>query len=181
MNTNSMNIKKMTTNAILIAAGAILHQITPAIPLLGISMQPDLSLAMLFIIMIYNKDYKTNLICGVAVGVFAALTTKMPMGQIPNIVDKIVTTNIMFVLITALRNKMSVNKLMAIALPVGTMISGTMFVSVAVIIGGIQADLFLGMVGTVVIPAAVVNTVLGFVLFKIVEKTAVTTGAYLAN
>ena len=58
MNTN-LNTKKMTTNAILIAIGAILHQITPAIPLFGISMQPDLSLAMLFIIMIFFS-YKQN-------------------------------------------------------------------------------------------------------------------------
>ena len=72
----SFNTKKMIVNAILIAIGAILHQITPAIPLFGISMQPDLSLAMLFIIMIYNRDYKTNLICGIAVGIFAAMTTK---------------------------------------------------------------------------------------------------------
>ena len=56
MNTG-LNTKRMTTNAILIAIGAILHQITPAIPLFGISMQPDLSLAMLFIIILYNKDY----------------------------------------------------------------------------------------------------------------------------
>lgn len=180
MNTN-INIKRMTTNAILIAIGAILHQITPSIPLFGIAMQPDLSLAMLFIIMIYNKDYKTNLICGIAVGVFAALTTKMPMGQIPNIVDKFITTNIMFIFISMFRNKFNINKLMAFILPIGTTISGTLFVSVAIIIGGINANAFLSLFFSVVLTAAVVNTFLGFFLFKIVEKTAGVSGVYFID
>lgn len=180
MNTN-FNTKRMTTNAILIAIGAILHQITPAIPLFGISMQPDLSLAMLFIIMIYNRDYKTSLICGIAVGVFAAMTTKMPMGQIPNIVDKFITTNVIFALISIIRNKLDVNKLMMIILPIGTTISGTLFITVAIIIGGIEAGAFIELFISVVLTAAVINTILGFALFKIVERTAVATGAYIVS
>ena len=49
---NFMNTRKLTINAILLAVGALLHQITPAI---GLPMQPDFSLVMLFIIMIINK------------------------------------------------------------------------------------------------------------------------------
>ena len=64
-----MNTKKMAANAILIAVGAILHQITPSF----FGMQCDFSLAMLFIIIVFNKDYKTTLVCGIIVGVFAAL------------------------------------------------------------------------------------------------------------
>lgn len=180
MNTG-LNTKRMTTNAILIAIGAILHQITPAIPLFGISMQPDLSLAMLFIIILYNKDYKTSLICGIAVGVFAAMTTKMPMGQIPNIVDKFITTNIMFAIVYILRNKLDANKLMMFILPIGTTISGTLFISVAIIIGGIEVSAFIQLFVSVVLTAAVINTILGFGLFKIVERTAVATGAYFIS
>ena len=44
----NLNTKKMVINALLLAIGAILHQITPA---LGLPMQPDFALAMLFIIM----------------------------------------------------------------------------------------------------------------------------------
>ena len=99
-----MNTKRMITNAILIAVGAILHQLTP---LLGVPMQPDLSLAILFIIIVYNKDYKTTLICGIIVGVFAALTTKTPGGQLPNIIDKFLTSNIMYLVLIPLREKVS--------------------------------------------------------------------------
>ena len=57
------NTKKIVINALLLGIGAILHQITPA---LGIPMQPDFALAMLFIVMIINfGDYKTSLIAGI--------------------------------------------------------------------------------------------------------------------
>ena len=119
-----MNTKRMITNAILIAVGAILHQLTP---LLGVPMQPDLSLAILFIIIVYNKDYKTTLICGIIVGVFAALTTKTPGGQLPNIVDKFLTSNIMYLVLIPLREKLSKLKQISLLLPVGTLLSGTTF------------------------------------------------------
>ena len=83
-----MDTKRMVTNAILIAIGAILHQITPAI---GLPMQPHFTLVMLFIIMINNKDhYKTSNISAINTGIFTALTTKFPGGQVPNIIDKII-------------------------------------------------------------------------------------------
>ena len=96
-NEKKFKYKKMVMNALLLAIGAILHQITPA---LGLPMQPDFALAMLFIIMIINdNDYKTSLICAIITGVFTALTTKFPGGQLPNIIDKIVTVNVMFLVI----------------------------------------------------------------------------------
>ena len=90
------NTKKIVINALLLGIGAILHQITPA---LGIPMQPDFALAMLFIVMIINfGDYKTSLIAGIVTGIFTALTTKFPLGQVPNIIDKIVTVNLIYIL-----------------------------------------------------------------------------------
>ena len=57
----------MVINALLLAIGAILHQITPA---LGLPMQPDFALAMLFIIMIINNnDYKITLISAIITGI----------------------------------------------------------------------------------------------------------------
>ena len=59
----NLNTMKMVINALLLAIGAILHQITPA---LGLPMQPDFALAMLFIIMIINNnDYKITLISAI--------------------------------------------------------------------------------------------------------------------
>ena len=87
----------------------------------------------------------------------------------------------MFALITLIRNKIDMNKLMMIILPIGTTISGTLFITVAIIIGGIEAGAFIELFISVVLTAAVINTILGFALFKIVERTAAATGAYLVN
>lgn len=160
----SMDIKKMTMNAILIAIGAILHQITPAI---GLPMQPDLALAMLFIIIILNDDYKTTLVAGLVMGIFTALTTKFPGGQIPNIIDKVVTCNIIYFAILPIRNKLKGITKMAISLPVGTLISGLVFLLSAQLIVGLPSE-FMALVKVVVIPAAIMNTVLGIILFKAV-------------
>ena len=170
-----MNTKRMVTNAILIAIGAILHQLTP---LLGVPMQPDLSLAMLFIIIVYNKDYKTTLICGIIIGVFAALTTKTPGGQLPNIIDKIITSNLMYLVLVPLREKLSKVKQITLLLPVGTLVSGTLFLTSLMMLGGLPIDKFGVLFTTVVVTTAVLNVIIGLALFKIVEKTVAVTGAY---
>jgi hypothetical protein len=170
-----MSTKRMTTNAILIAIGAILHQLTP---LLGVPMQPDLSLAILFIIIVYNKDYKTTLVCGIIVGVFAALTTKTPGGQLPNIIDKFLTSNIMYLILIPLRGKLSKLTQISILLPIGTLLSGTFFITALMMLGGLPIDK-IGMLFTgVVVPTAVLNVIIGVILFKVVEKSVAVTGAY---
>lgn len=170
-----MSTKRMVTNAILIAIGAILHQLTP---LLGVPMQPDLSLAMLFIIIVYNKDYKTTLVCGIIVGVFAALTTKTPGGQLPNIIDKFITSNIMYLILIPLREKLSKIKQITILLPIGTLVSGTLFLTALMILGGLPINQFGVLFTTVVVTTAVLNVIIGLLLFKIVERTVAVTGAY---
>lgn len=56
-------------------------------------------LAMMFIALIIAKDYKTTLVIGILSGILTAATTTFPAGQIPNLVDKIITTNILFLLV----------------------------------------------------------------------------------
>ena len=65
-----MKTKKMILNAILIAIGVILHIAAPSI---GLPAQPDFAVAMLFIIMVLNKDYKTTIIAGIIMGIFRIL------------------------------------------------------------------------------------------------------------
>lgn len=93
---NENKYKKLTLNAILLAMGLLIHQITPAI---GLPMKPDVPLAMLFVILVLNRDdYKTCLIAGIVTGIFTALTSSFPGGQIPNVIDKTLTANIVFLL-----------------------------------------------------------------------------------
>lgn len=170
----NMNTKKLITNALLLAIGAVLHQITPA---LGLPMQPDFALVMLFIIMILNKDdYKTSLVAAIVTGVFTAMTTKFPGGQIPNIVDKLITVNILYLLMMMI-NKLSIfnklsegkkNYIIALIIsPIGTLISGVVFLVSASFIVGLPAP-FLPLFIGVVLPTVVINTIAGVFLCKIV-------------
>lgn len=169
------NTRKLVLNALLLGMGLILHQLTPAI---GLPIQPDMALIMLFIIMIINNaDYKTSLVAGIVTGIFTALTTKFPAGQLPNIVDKFVTVNIVYILIYAMYRVPAIKKLnikrqnivVATAiLPIGTFISGTVFLTSAQILVGLPGSfkvLFLAAVA----PAILINLIAGLFLFKIVD------------
>ena len=138
------NTKKLTLNAILLAMGLLIHQITPAI---GLPMKPDVPLAMLFVILVLNRDdYKTCLIAGIVTGIFTALTSSFPGGQIPNVIDKTLTANIVFLLMNISYNMPFIKKLakktqdtvvVAIIMPIGTLVSGTIFLLAAQAIVGL--------------------------------------------
>ena len=93
------NTRKLALNAVLLGIGLVLHQIEPAI----FGVKPDMTLIMLFTIMILNKDsYKSCLVCGIITGIFSAMTTSFPGGQIPNLIDKFVTVNLIFIIMMIL-------------------------------------------------------------------------------
>lgn len=164
----SIKLKKMTINGILIALGAILHQITPAI---GLPMQPDFAIIMLFIIIILNRDYKTIMISSIIIGILTALTTKFPGGQIPNIIDKLVTGNIIYLLSKIFNNKISNKVEMFIYLVFGTAISGITFLYSAMVLVTLPSGAtFMGLVMSVVVPTLVLNVILGSVLYKTVTR-----------
>ena len=121
--------------------------------------------------------YKKSLICAIITGVFTALTTKFPGGQLPNIIDKIVTVNVMFLVIiiinkishlTKLNTKLEKNILVLLVFPIGTLVSGTTFLLSAKFIVGLPASFSLLFV-TVVIPALVINTIGGFILYHAIN------------
>lgn len=166
------NIKMLTMNAMLLAIGAILHQITPA---LGLPMQPDFALAMMLIVVIINKgDYKTTFIAAVITGVFTAMTTKFPGGQLPNVIDKVVTAHIMCIFILVLNKIKVFNKgkesylMTLVILPIGTLISGAVFLFSAQLIVGLPAP-FMILFNTVVLPTVLINAVCGLALHKIIN------------
>lgn len=173
----NMNVKKMILNAILIAIGALLHQITPA---LGLPMQPDFAIAMLFIIILMNKDYKTTLISSIIMGIITALTTKFPGGQLPNIIDKLITGHVIYFMFKAMGGKVSNNIKILFALSIGTVVSGLTFLSSASIIVGLPGD-FLTLVTIVVLPATLMNIFLGTILYKSIGIALKATGTLVSK
>lgn len=171
------NIKKMVLNSILLAIGLLLHQITPT---LGLPMQPDFALAMLFIVIILNKgEYKVTLVSGIIIGLFTAITTKFPGGQLPNIIDKFITIHVVYLLILALNKIKIINSRdekigslikVLIIFPIGTLVSGLSFLISANFIVGLPAS-FMNLFLVVVVPAVVMNMIIGVILFKAIDRT----------
>ena len=163
-----MKTKQLVINSLLLAVGFILHYVTPAI---GLPMQIDFSLITLILIINLNKNsFSTCLASGVATGIFAGLTTKFPLGFIPNIIDKIMTTIFVYLLIRLLDKTTLHSKIKAIVVnAVGTLVSGVVFLVSALLLVGLPAP-FSVLFITVVIPAIVVNTVIGFIVSNICEK-----------
>lgn len=174
MKTNTYSIsntRKMVLNSILLAIGLILHQITPA---LALPMQPDFALITMFIVILLNKDdYKSCLLAGIVTGVFTALTTKFPGGQIPNIIDKIISANLGFIFIYLMYKLPFLKKLNKInsfiLLSVGTFLSGFIFLLSAKYIVGLPAGFNLLLI-TIVVPSVVINLIVGIILYNIVIR-----------
>lgn len=173
-----MNTKKLVLNAILLAIGLVLHQIEPAI----FGVKPDMTLIMLFSIMIINKDdYKTCLICGIIAGIFAGITSSFPGGQVPNIIDKFITTNISFMMMVLMYKAPFIKKLTEnkqdfivsnMLMSIGTAISGFSFLTAAQILVGLPGGMSISMLfAAVVIPAIGINLLVGTIVFKVIHVT----------
>ena len=158
------NTKQLVSNSLLLAVGFILHYVTPAIG----SMQIDFSLITLVLIIVFNKNsFNTCIASGIATGIFAGLTTKFPMGLMPNILDKIVTTVVVYFLIKLLDKTSLQSRIKTVVVyAMGTLISGITFLTSALILVGLPAPFKL-LFATVVIPAVVINTIVGCLLNKI--------------
>ena len=163
-----MKTKQLVTNSLLLAVGFLLHYVTPAI---GLPMQIDFSLITLVLIINLNRNsFSTCLASGVATGIFSGITTKFPLGFIPNIIDKITTAIVVYLLIKLLDKTALHSKIKAIVVnAVGTLISGVAFLVSALLLTGLPAPFSLLFV-TVVLPAIAVNTIVGFIVSNICEK-----------
>ena len=160
--------KQLVTNSLLLAVGFLLHYVTPAI---GLPMQIDFSLITLILIINLNKNsFSTCLASGVATGIFSGLTTKFPFGLVPNIIDKITTAIVVYLLLELLDKTTLNSKIKTIVVnAVGTMISGVVFLVSALLLTGLPAPFSL-LFTTVVIPAIVVNTIVGSIVNSICIK-----------
>ena len=160
--------KQLVTNALLLAVGFILHAVTPV---LGLQMQPDFSLITLVLVITLNKNnFGSCIAAGIATGIFSGITTKFPMGMIPNIIDKLVTTIVVYLLTKLLDKTALHSKVKAVVTnAVGTLISGVVFLCSALLLVGLPTP-FSVLFTTIVIPATIVNTIAGFIINTICIK-----------
>jgi len=158
-----MNLRKMILTSLFMALGLVLHQAMPPI-LFG--MKPDIMICMMFIAILLNKeDYKMTLLIGVIGGLFAAMTSTFPGGQLPNIIDKMATANFIFFLYKAIGNKANDQVKIVIAAVTGTLVSGTVFLGSAALLVGLPGP-FIALMLAVVLPATAMNAVGCSVLYN---------------
>lgn len=172
-----MKTKDIVQASLLVAIGFILHAVFP--PLL-LGMKPDFSLAMMFIILIIKRDFKLGLLVAIATGIFTALTTGFPGGQIANIVDKIVTFFIVFALLGPILKTFN-NKIgIGVITFTGTLISGAVFLGTAALLFGLPGP-FMVLFYTIVIPASFINTVTSVIILSSIKIGAKVTSTYIPD
>ncbi|AST90491.1 tryptophan transporter [Sutcliffiella cohnii] len=165
-----MKTKTLVALALLAAIGTVLHAVVPNF-IFG--MKPDLSLIMMFIGILLFPERKNVLLIGVVTGFISALTTGFPGGQIPNIIDKPLTAFAFYFLYLALKNFDKPLVRAGILTAVGTIISGTVFLTSALLIVGLPGGAsFTFFFLTVVLPACAMNTVLMVVIYPIITSIA---------
>lgn len=97
----------------------------------------------------------------------SALTTGFPGGQIPNFIEKIITSLVIFYVIKTIGKNFSVAKIILI-FALGTMISGTLFLTIALTMTN-QLNLFLPSYPAVLV-AMVINAILGIFLYQATSR-----------
>ncbi|MBM7582269.1 uncharacterized protein YejL (UPF0352 family) [Caldicoprobacter guelmensis] len=162
------NLRDFVLAGLLLAIGVVLHYITPST---GTPVKPDFLLAMLFLCLLCFEDSKVRFVAGVAAGVLSGLTTSVPGGFLPNLIDKIITTAILMAMIYSLKRWINMYILSVVVPIVGTMISGLIFLGVAVALRVLTAEMFVGAFVTAVLPATVGNVLLVALVFGALKQT----------
>ncbi|WP_062352237.1 tryptophan transporter [Bacillus kwashiorkori] len=160
-----MNTKNLVVMALLVGMGAILHMIIPGFGAGG--MKPDFSLIMMFLGIFMFPEKKNVLLLGLATGIISGLTTGFAGGFFPNVIDKMITAFLFFALYVTVKktNNIVIN---ASLTAVGTIISGTIFLTVAAAMVGLGEAGFIGLFTMIVIPAMILNTIVMAVIYPTV-------------
>lgn len=162
MRRDELRVRDLVLAALLMGMGLVLHAVFPGI---FAGMKPDFSLVMLFVVLLIIPNRRIAVIAGIVTGVLTALTTSFPMGQIPNLVDKAVTTAAVLGIMAIVPKAVRVPFVGVF----GTLVSGTAFLLTALILTGLPAP-FTALFVAVVLPATVVNTIGLIVFYPLLAK-----------
>ena len=159
------NTRVLVLLSLLVGIGAVLHAVIPPF-FLGV--KPDMMLTMMFLGIILFPDKKYVFLLGVVAGVITALTTGLPGGQIPNLVDKFATAFIFFGLFLTLGKFSKSIVSLAVLTAIGTLVSGSIFLSLALSFADVPGT-FIALFTGLVLPTAVLNTVAMIIIYPIVS------------
>jgi hypothetical protein len=161
-----MNTKSLVLMSLLVGVGAALYLVIPGF---GNGMKPDFMLTMMFIgILLFPKASHVFLLA-LTTGVLSGLFSTFPAGFIPNVIDKFITAFVFYAVVVVLKHYSSKLPVATVLAGAGTLLSGVIFLSVAIFVIGVEVP-FLPLVLTVVLPAVVINAIALFVIFPIVTQ-----------
>ncbi|BAM46860.1 tryptophan transporter [Amphibacillus xylanus] len=162
-----MRTKDLILLALFMGIGAVLHMISPPI-LFG--MKPDIMLPMMFLgIMLFPK-VNYVIVVSLATGVISALTTGAPGGQISNMVEKPITAFIFFGLLLIIPKAVNQKITVPILVTVGTLVSGSVFLIMALYVVGLMEGAFTALFVAVVLPAVLFNVIFTLILYPIIQS-----------
>lgn len=161
-----MNTKVLVFLSLLIGMGAVLHAAMPGIYL---GMKPDLLLTMMFLGIMLFPEKKYVLLVAIVGGVISAMTTTFPAGQLPNIIDKLVTAFVFYGLFTSLKKYNTSIVMISAITAVGILVSGFVFLNSALLIAGLPGT-FLSLFIGVVIPATVMGTIAMAIIYPVAQQ-----------
>jgi hypothetical protein len=167
-----MNLRKNIFTALLIAMGYIMHQVIPGT--IG-NMKFDIMLSFIFVALSISNDFKSVILTAMLGGGITALTTTFPGGQIPNIVDKLVTCLVIYVLLKLLEGVKNKQVSAGIVAFVGTIVSGSVFLYSALLLVGLPAPLLVLFLG-IVLPTAFANIFVTLIVYNAVKTALKATG-----
>ncbi|OZU87927.1 tryptophan transporter [Virgibacillus indicus] len=162
-----MNTRILVILSLLVGIGAVLHAVVPPV-IFGV--KPDMLLSMMFLGILLFPKFKYVALLAIATGVISALTTSAPGGQIANLIDKPVTALVFLALLLTVGNKVKDTISVPVLTFIGTIISGSIFLSVALFIIGLMEGGFISMFTLAVLPAAVLNTVIMVIVYPVVQR-----------
>lgn len=162
-----MKTKDLVLLSLFMGIGAVLHIIAPPI-LFG--MKPDIMLPMMFLGILIFPKVNHVLVLSIATGVISALTTAVPGGQISNLVEKPITAFVFFALLMLVPKQQDKKIIAPILATLGTIVSGSVFLAMALFVIGQMPGSFIALFVAVVLPATLFNVVFTIILYPIIKS-----------
>ena len=159
-----MNTKNLVLMALLVGVGAALYVMIP-----GISggMKPDFMLTMMFIGILLFPTMKETFLLGISTGIISGLFSTFPGGFVPNVIDKVITAFVFFAVVAAIRHLAQKMAVATVLVGLGTILSGSVFLSMAMLLTEIPID-FAVLFATVVLPAVALNAIAFIIIYPII-------------
>lgn len=161
-----MKTRVLIILSLLVGIGAVLHIIAPSI----FGMKPDLLLSMMFLGILLFPKVQYVFLLSIVSGFIAALTTTFPGGEIASMVEKPAAAFVFFGLYLVIRRFIPDTVTAPALTAVGTIVSGMVFLSIPLFLMNFDVGAgFFTLVGTVVMPATLINTLVMVVIYPVVQ------------